>query len=160
MTKHVMIVLLESVPGLGETGDLRSVTFGYAKNFLLAKKLATLATPQAIQTAKQTTAAQSRDVERRRDDAASLKKRLNETRVVIPIRVNEKGEPFGSAGVAEIQKRLTAAGVTVPESSIHLKAKLNATGEHRVPVRTAAGTAEITVVLEPQNGEPAQKRNR
>ncbi|MDJ0509420.1 MAG: 50S ribosomal protein L9 [Crocosphaera sp.] len=126
MAKRVQVVLNESIRKLGENGDLVEVAPGYARNYLLPKKLAILATPGILKQVEQ-----RREKERQRllaeKQEAQAQKTALETirRFTIRKQVGEGEDIFGTVTTQEVADAIQAAtnqevdrrGITVPEIS-------------------------------------------
>jgi len=146
MSKHVTVVLLHDVPHLGSKGAVRTVSFGYAKNALLPKGLAIMATPQALEQAKQDAAAQEHQQAKETHEQDLLKHALSTVTVSIRVKANEKGSLFGSVSAPMLAEALSAQGVHgVEKGMITIPEKIDAVGNTRFIVML--GDEPITVPL-------------
>ncbi len=129
----MQVILLEKIENLGVLGDTVTVKSGYARNFLLPKRKATVATPENLkafearraelemQAADELTAAQAR--------AASLQ----DLTITITANAGSEGKLFGSIGTLDIVEALSAAGNTVERKEIRLpEGNIRETGEFDV----------------------------
>jgi large subunit ribosomal protein L9 len=129
------VILREHVDNLGRRGDVVKVAEGYARNYLLPRKLA-LAVTEANkrQIEREKKVAEVKDAEERQQaDVIAL--RLAQTDVEIARRVGENDTLYGSVTSADIAHALEAKGLTVEKRRINLPEPLKALGEFTVPVK-------------------------
>jgi large subunit ribosomal protein L9 len=135
------VMLLDDVNGLGTKGASVRVADGYARNYLLPRKLAIVVSPKAAQVYQ--------EVERQRAlrDKLALKtaeeeaKRLNAAQVTISVQANEEDTLFGSITNADIAAALERAGQPADKHRIELEEHIKKLGVYDVPVRLHAGVA-------------------
>jgi large subunit ribosomal protein L9 len=140
------VILREHVDNLGRRGDIVKVAEGYARNYLLPRKLA-LAVTEANkrQIERERKAAEARDAEEKQQ-AEAVAQRLTQTGVEISRRVGENDTLYGSVTAADIAHALETKGFTVEKRRVHLAEPLKALGEFTVPVRIHRDvTAQVTV---------------
>lgn len=140
------VILLEEVTGLGPRGTTVKVSPGYARNYLLPRRLAIVATGDHGSLFR--TLAKQRETRdaRLREEAESFAARLTGTRVTLAERVAEEGNLYGSVHVEDIQGALARLGFEVDKRNIHLDEHIKQVGEYQVPVRLFGGvTATVTV---------------
>ncbi|PZP55990.1 MAG: 50S ribosomal protein L9 [Micavibrio aeruginosavorus] len=114
------IILLERVESLGQMGDVVKVKSGYARNFLLPKKKALRATKENVayfETQKKVLEATNL---KKRDEAATLAKKVDGLKVVIIRQAAEAGQLFGSVSSRDIAEAITAAGVKVDRNQVQV----------------------------------------
>jgi len=145
------VILREHVDNLGRRGEIVKVTAGYARNYLLPRKLA-LAVTEANkrQIERERDAAEVRDVEEQQQ-AQAFGQRLMEVEIVIARRVGEKDTLYGSVTSADIAQALHAKGFEIEKRKIQLPEPLKALGEAIVPVkihREVTAQVKVKVVAE------------
>src|SRR5215831_16431181 len=142
----VEVILLEEVNGLGRRGATVKVASGYARNFLLPRRLAVPAgTTSASQLKTMTQALEARDA-KLRQDAEALASRLSGTRVTIAARVGEEGLLYGSVTGGDVADELAKQGFEIDKRQVQLDEHLKQTGTYEIPVRLFGGVnAQITV---------------
>jgi len=147
----VEVILLEEVNGLGRRGATVKVASGYARNFLLPRRLAVPAgTTSASQLKTMTQALEARDA-KLRQDAEALASRLSGTRVTIAARVGEEGLLYGSVTGGDVADELAKQGFEIDKRQVQLDEHLKQTGTYEIPVRLFGGVnAQITVEVVPQ----------
>ena len=140
------VILLEEVTGLGRRGSTVKVAAGYARNFLLPRRLAVPAdTTSGSQLKVLTKQLDTRDA-KLRQEAEAVAARLNGTRVTIAARVGEEGLLYGSVTSGDVADELTKMGFEIEKRQVHLEDHIKQTGTFDVPVRLFGGVdAQITV---------------
>jgi large subunit ribosomal protein L9 len=129
------VILREHVDNLGKRGDVVKVAEGYARNYLLPRKLALAVTENnRRQIERERAAAEARDAEEK-GQAESLAQRISALEIEIARRVGENDTLYGSVTSADIAQALQAKGFEVEKKRIHLGEPLKALGETTVPVR-------------------------
>jgi large subunit ribosomal protein L9 len=145
------VILREHVDNLGKRGEVVKVAAGYARNYLLPRKLA-LAVTEANrrQIEREREAAEARDVEEK-SQAEALGERISQTDVEIARRVGENNVLYGSVTTSDIATALAAKGFEVEKRRIHLPEPLKALGEFTVPVKVHRDvTAQVKVKVVPE----------
>lgn len=131
----MMVILRENVDNLGQVGDIVRVSEGYARNFLLPRKLVVIAN----EANKAEIEHHKRVLEKRRAtlraSAEELSKKLSEISCTITRKVGDKGQFFGSVTTNDIADALKKAGHKVEKSTIQLKEPLKSLGVHMVDVK-------------------------
>jgi large subunit ribosomal protein L9 len=147
----VEVILLEEVSGLGRRGATVKVASGYARNFLLPRRLAVPAgTTTANQLKTLTSALETRD-SKLRQDAEALASRLHGARVTITARVSEEGLLYGSVTGGDVADELAKQGFEIDKRQVQLDEHLKQAGTYEVPVRLFGGVnAQVTVEVVPQ----------
>jgi large subunit ribosomal protein L9 len=148
------IILKEEVRDLGHPGDVVEVKEGYARNYLLPKKMAVPATPGYMRDlAKRIDAAKLRE-EREREDARGLAERLSATPITVLHRASEGSTRLhGSVTAQDIADAIrTALNTAVDRRAIDLRQPIRSLGDYQVNVKLVRGvTAPIRVrVADPQ----------
>jgi large subunit ribosomal protein L9 len=144
------IILREHVDNLGRRGEIVKVANGYARNFLLPRKLA-LAVTEANkrQIERERAAAEARDLEEK-SAAEAFAQRLSQTEIEIARRVGENNTLYGSVTSADVAQALLAKGFEVDKRKIQLVDAIKALGDVVVPVKVHREvTAQVTVKVVP-----------
>jgi large subunit ribosomal protein L9 len=145
------VILREHVDNLGRRGDVVKVASGYARNYLLPRKLA-LAVNEANkrQIERERKNAEARELEEKAQ-AEAFAKRLTETEISIPRRVGEHDALYGSVTSADIASALAAKGFEIDKRKIALPEPIKALGDVTVPVkihRDVTAQVKVSVVAE------------
>ena len=135
----MQVILLQDVKGQGKKGDLVDVNEGYARNFLIKKGFAEVATPNKINDLKQKKAAadfhKQEEVKAMRALAAELKGKT----FTLKIKVGQGGKVFGSVTGATIAEAMTVAGYDVDKKKIVLESPIKAVGVYDVDIKLLEG---------------------
>jgi large subunit ribosomal protein L9 len=146
----IEVILREHVEHLGDRGEIVKVASGYARNFLLPRKLALVVTPENKKQIERERAVAEAKEAGQRSDAQALAAKLTGVDIVIPRRVGENNTLFGSVTSVDIADALAALQFTVDRRKIQLGEALRTVGEHKVPVKLFRDVvAELTVKIVP-----------
>lgn len=143
------VILTSDVPALGRAGEVKDVTDGYGKNYLLPRKLAVEATAGAIRKAKDAQASLEAKHAREHSDAVALAGRLSKVRLIFTLKAGEQGKTFGSVTTKEIAEELSKqAKVSIEKTQVHLLEPLRTLGDHTVEIRLMSDVrANVPVVI-------------
>ncbi len=145
------VILKQDVKGTGKKGDVLDVSDGFAKNFLLKKNLAEVASSTAVNVLNMQKEAEAR---RRAEEIAAIRetaKKMDKATVTVPIRCGENGKVFGSVTSKEIAARLADLGYEVDKKKILLKEPIKQAGEYNVEIRFMEGVScKIVVIVKPE----------
>jgi large subunit ribosomal protein L9 len=133
------VVLRTDVDGVGKKGDILEVSDGFARNFLVPKGRAILATP-GVQ-AQADAMRRSRDVKdaRDREGAEAVARKLVPLVIRIPARAGREGRLFGSVTAADVAEAVTAqSGLELDRRRLHIDEPIKTIGSHEVPVKLHA----------------------
>jgi large subunit ribosomal protein L9 len=138
------VILREDVEKLGTRGQLVKVASGYARNFLLPKRLAVAATESNKKIVEQERQAHLRREAKVVGEAGDLAKLMAAVVVTISQKAGENGQLFGSVTTKDIADALEAQGYTIERRKIVLEEPIKSLGEFKVPLRLHA---EVTVEI-------------
>ena len=133
------VVLRTDVDGVGKKGDILEVSDGFARNFLVPKGRAILATPGVR--AQADAMRRSRDVKdaRDREGAEAVARRLVPLVIKIPARAGREGRLFGSVTAADVAEAVTAqSGLELDRRRLRIDEPIKTLGSHEVPVKLHA----------------------
>jgi large subunit ribosomal protein L9 len=140
------IILREDVENLGARGDVVKVASGYARNFLLPRKLGVAATDSNRKIVEQERQAHLRKEAKLQGEAQDLAKLLGAVTVTIKRKAGENDQLFGSVTASDIADALTAQKYQIERRKIQLDEPIRTLGEHKVTIRLHREVpAEITV---------------
>ena len=140
------VILREDVDKLGARGQVVKVAAGYARNFLLPKKLAVTATESNKKIVEQERQAHLRKEAKLQSEAQDLAKLVNGVSVTIAQKAGENDQLFGSVTSKDVVDALAAKGYTIDRRKVQLDEPIKQLGEFKVPVRLHKDvTAEVTV---------------
>ena len=140
------VILREDVEKVGNRGDLVKVAAGYARNFLLPRRLAVPATDANRKIVEQERQAHLRKEAKLKSESEDLAKLLNGVSVIIAQKAGENDQLFGSVTSKDITDALAAKHFTIDRRKVHLDEPIKQLGEFKIPVRLHKDvTAEVTV---------------
>ena len=129
------VILIEEMRGLGTRGDVISVKDGYARNYLIPKKLAREATPGNLKSIEQERKKWALMANQERDAAQKAADSVKGVKITVTKRVGEHGQLFGSVTSNEIADALHAKGIEVDKRRIELAYPIKTIGTHDVEVK-------------------------
>jgi large subunit ribosomal protein L9 len=131
----MQIILQEDVEKLGTRGQLVQVAEGYARNFLLPKKLALEATPGNMKRLEKMRAAFAKKSADEKASAETLAGLLANVSLTLSRKAGENDQLFGSVTSGDISEALAAQGYTVEKRKIVLAEPIKTVGEYEIPVK-------------------------
>ena len=130
------VVLLEDVKALGKKGQIVKISDGYARNFILPKKLGIEATPKNLNDLKLQKANAEKIAAEQLQAAKDLAAELADKSVTLSIKAGEGGKAFGSVSSKEIAKAISEQlGLDIDKKKLVLPEPLKTFGTHEVPVK-------------------------
>ncbi len=142
------VILREDISNLGARGQVVKVAAGYARNFLIPKKLAVTATESNKKIVEQERQSHLRKEAKLQSEAQDLAKLVNGVSVTIKQKSGENDQLFGSVTSKDVADLLAAKGFTIDRRKIQLDEPIKSLGEFKVPVKLHREvTAEVTVVV-------------
>ncbi|WP_295857359.1 50S ribosomal protein L9 [uncultured Oscillibacter sp.] len=146
------VILMQDVKGQGKKGQLVEVSEGYARNFLLPRKLAEAATADAINTMNLKEKARRAEEARLKAEAQATAEKLKECMVKIPAKAGNGGRLFGAVTTKEISDGLMKQfGLNIPKQKLVLDEPIKAFGGYQVKAKLGfevTGTVSVTVCEE------------
>lgn len=148
----MQMILTQDVKSLGKKGDLVNVSDGYARNFILPKKLGLEATPKNLNDLKLQKAAEEKRQKEILDEAKALAKEIESITVNMYIKAGEGGRTFGSISTKEITGVLKEQhGFDIDKKKLQLPEPIKTIGSHTVVVKLHPQvTAELKVKVDQQ----------
>ncbi len=127
------VILLQDIRGKGKKGQMLEVSDGYARNYMLPRKLAVEATPDAVNTMRMNDKAQQEKRQREREEAFALSNRLKDMTIVVKAKGGGAGRLFGSVTTQEISDALKSGyGIELDKRRIVLDEQIKTVGEYTV----------------------------
>ena len=143
------VILLQDVKGKGKKGQMLEVSDGYARNFMLPKKLAIEATPDAINTMKMNDKATQERIAREKAEALEISKKLRAMTLIVKAKGGGAGRLFGAVTNAEIASALEKQGVKLDKRKIVISDPIKNVGTYTVNCKLGYEiTAPLTVKIE------------
>lgn len=142
------IILLREVKNLGRKGEAKEVAAGYARNFLLPKKLAIMATKGSIKLAEVMREKEESRKQQVQVSLKNIKKSFEGKTVAIKAKANEEGHLFAGIGARDISETLDRElKVKVDPLMIKLDKKIKSVGEYKVEVKAGGETVGVKVMV-------------
>lgn len=140
------VILREDVNKLGRMGDLVNVADGYARNFLLPRNMAALATTKNIKSLEHEKRVIADRVKKEKTAAEEEAKKISAVSVSIPVQVGEEGKLFGSVTSKDIADAIAAQGFEIDKRRIQLEKPIKEIGTFMVSVKVHHDvTAQVKV---------------
>lgn len=143
----MQVILLKDVAKIGRKGEVKEVPQGHAQNFLIPRKLAVPATPDALR--KRDIDLKKKEINVGRHDDAFLKilETLSTNPLVLTGEANDQGHLFKGIHAKDIAKALSEKGMEVRENEIHLAAPIKSLGETKVLFTSGAHEKEVVIII-------------
>jgi large subunit ribosomal protein L9 len=143
---------MDNVKGIGQVGDIKAVSDGYARNWLLPRGLAKPATPGVLKEVATLKTKKLQSLTLVHQEAIELAKKLAGTTVQLTGKASEKGTLFSAITPAQIAEALSVtAGIAIPPDTVVVDEHLKTVGEHLVHLRFAEDvTTDVTVTVAAQ----------
>jgi large subunit ribosomal protein L9 len=145
------VILLDDITKVGRRGEVRDVSDGYARNFLIPKKLALHATAGNMKNLDSIKKQQQAKADRVKDDAEALRARIEALTFEERRQASEEGKLFGSVTTQDMVEFLDRQGLKVERKRLHLEEPIKSLGETSVSIRLhpeVTATLKVTVVRE------------
>ena len=148
------VILIQDVESLGKIGDNVNVKPGYARNFLIPKKLALFATEQNMKSIESMLKQQELKNAKERSNLESLSKVLDKVTLKFDLKAGEEGKLFGSVTSQMISDELASQGLNVSKKEIALEDSIKELGSHKVAIDLGEGlSATIKVKVNAEESE-------
>ena len=145
------VILKADVDSLGKSGDLKDVSNGYARNFLIPRDLAVPAAGGAYRAWQHDIASREEIRKKEREEAEIAATRIGSTTLTMGVKVGEGGKLYGSITAKDIADALARRGINVDRHKIDLDEPLRQLGTYKVAIRVFQDTTpEVTVAVEPK----------
>jgi large subunit ribosomal protein L9 len=140
------VILMTDVPALGHRGETRDVANGYARNFLLPRKLAVPATPANLKNVEHLKRQRVREEHRALEVAKVTATRIEALTLAVAARASDDGRLYGSVSAQDVVEFLEKHKVPVEKRRVQLDEPIKALGDYKVPIRLHGDvTATLTV---------------
>jgi large subunit ribosomal protein L9 len=156
------IVLLEDVPGKGKAGEIKEVSKGYAKNFLLPRGLALVATPTVMKQVESRLEREKLEESIDREKLVELAQQIEGREIRLKARLGAGERLFGSITAADVAEELSRAiGSVIDKKKIDIEKSFRQTGSYEVAIKLAGDIKpKITVVIEEEDKEKGTEKKK
>ncbi len=142
------VLFVKEVQGTAKAGDVKEVSPGYARNYLLPKRIAVVADDRVVEQIKQREDASRRRTEKALTEARDAATRLKKLTVTIYAKTGEGGRLFGSVTNADIATQLKReAGINIDKRKIEVEPPIKSLGPHEVTVQLHTEVSETLRVV-------------
>ena len=151
--KSVTVFLMEDVKDLGKSGEVVTVAFGYARNYLLPMQIATRPTDDAMRVLKTRQAKQFADRQRHDDAMEALAEQIPHTNVTLEMKVSPDGKLYGAVTPAMVAEAMQRAGLDITPQNVRLEEPIKEIGQFDIPIHVFGETsvnARVWVVSAPE----------
>ena len=145
------VILMTDVPALGHRGETRDVANGYARNFLLPRKLAVPATPANLKNVEHLKRQRVREEHRALEAAKATAARVEGLVLAVTARASDDGRLYGSVSAQDVVEFLEKHQVPVEKRRVQLEEPIKAVGDYKIPVRLhgdVTATLAVSVTAE------------
>jgi large subunit ribosomal protein L9 len=160
--EQMKVVLLEDLPGKGRAGEIKEVSKGYARNFLLPRGLALVATPTVIKQVEYRLETEKLEESIDRDKLVELAQQIEGREIRFEARMGAGERLFGSITAADVAEELSKAiGSPIDKKKIDIEKSLRKTGSYEVAVKlTSDLNPQITVVIKEEKEAEAETEKK
>ncbi len=160
------LLLVEDVDDLGRSGDVVTVKPGYARNFLIPKKLAVVASKFTLKLQARLKEERAKRAAVDKKDAEALAEHIASKVFEITVKVDPEGHMYGSVSVVDIVRLFEQDGINLEKKNVVLAAPIKAIGEFAIPLRLKEGVSasftlhvksDIPLPLPPSSSSPEQE---
>jgi large subunit ribosomal protein L9 len=140
------VILQKDIPNLGDAGDIKDVADGYARNYLLPKKLVLVANESSRKAIEHQRKLIKLKKDKRKKESEKVAEAINGVEIQIEAQVGEEGKLFGSVTSMDIAAKLLEKGIEVDKRKILLDAPIKQEGEFEITIKLEEGlNAQIKV---------------
>lgn len=148
LVDRMKVILLQDIEKLGKKDEVKEVADGYARNFLLVRKLAIPATKEALKELEFRKELAAKKAEEELKEVQEIAKNLDGLEIEIPVKIDESGQAYGSLTIPKISKILKEKGFNITRSQIKLEKPIKEVGEYDLTVELPHGLeAKIKVIV-------------
>lgn len=145
------VVLLKDVPNFGKRGDIKDVSDGYGRNFLIRNKLADILTPSIEKILKLKREKQDETAVLLKENAESLREKIQNLNLVFEIKVGESGRAFGSVTPLKILSELKKQGINLEKEQISIK-PIKTLGDSKIKIKLHPDVeASLNILIKPSD---------
>ncbi|HEY4254826.1 MAG TPA: 50S ribosomal protein L9 [Chlamydiales bacterium] len=129
------LLLLDDVDGLGKKGELVSARTGYIRNFLLPKRLATIASPNTLRKQEKLRKERAEQAIVHRRESEELAQQIGAINLETKVKVDPEGHMYGSVSAADIAQLFVERGLPIEKKNVALTKPIKQTGAHKIVIK-------------------------
>lgn len=142
------VILRQDVESLGEAGDVKNVSDGYARNYLIPKGFAIIATPGELKVLAENQKVRDRKIAHQEQDLQELADRIATVTLEFEARAGDQGRLFGSVTAADIAEKLTTTVKhDIDRRKVHLDEPIRTSGQHKVTINLVGKLKPVITVV-------------
>ena len=142
------VILQKDIPSLGDAGDIKEVAEGFARNYLLPKKLVIVANESSKKAIEHQMKLIRIKKDKRKKTSEQLAASMSDVELTISAKVGEEGKLFGSITSMDIAKHLKDKGFDIDKRKILLENPIKSEGEFKISIKLEEGlTATVKVIV-------------
>jgi large subunit ribosomal protein L9 len=142
------VILLQDIENLGKKHEVKEVSDGYARNFLIPQGLVKPASPENLKWLEMELAKETEKAEKQLKAIQELVTKVDGVELELGLKLNKEGKVFGSISKAKIAKKLRKQGFNIKSTQVELEKPIKELGEYPIKISFAHGLeAEITVIV-------------
>jgi large subunit ribosomal protein L9 len=146
--EFMKVLLIKDVKGLGKAGEIKNAKDGYARNYLIPKGFAKLATDEVIKQWQEEQKKKEEELKTELDKLNKLKEKIQNTKIIIKHKLGANGHLYGAITNKEVAEHLKEKGIEIDKKSIEMK-QIKAVGEYSVDIKLGHGIyAKLDLVVE------------
>jgi len=142
------VLLIKDVKGLGKAGEIKNAKDGYARNFLIPKGFAKVATDEVVKAWEEEQKQKAEELQAELEEMNKIKEKLENTNIVIKHKLGANGQLIGSVTNKEIAEKLNELGFDIDKKQIE-HTSIKALGEYNIDIKLGHGIhAKLDLVVE------------
>jgi len=142
------VILIKNVPNLGNIGEVKQVSDGYARNYLLPNKLVKIASELSVKEMEQKKHSQIKALANRAKKFKEIAKKINKIKIIVKAKADDKKTLFGSINVTKIAEELKNRNYNIDTKYIKLDQPIKSLGYYDVLIDFGAGvTAKVGLTV-------------
>jgi len=142
------VILIKNVPDLGHVGEVKQVSDGYARNYLLPNKLVKIANELSVREMEQKKQSQIKAVANRSKKFKEIAKKINNIKIIVKAKADEKKTLFGSISATKIAEELAVRNYNIDSKYVKLEHPIKSLGYYDVLIDFGAGvTAKVGLTV-------------
>jgi len=128
------VIFLKDVKGQGKKGEVKTVSDGYGKNFLIKNGYAVMATPTSLKILSEQNEEAQKQEEENIKECTELKQKIEQLKIKIPVKTGASDKVFGSVSTKIIHTELSNKGIKIDKKKIHLEEPISSLGFHNIEI--------------------------
>ncbi len=142
------VILLQDIENIGRKHEVKEVKDGYARNFLLPKKLIKIATREALKWLERQKETEEQKIEEELKEVQKKASEIDGLEVVIAVKIGDEGQLFESVNQNKISEKLKELGFKIKKTQIDLKEQIKELGEFSIKIKLEHNLeAEIRLII-------------